>query len=102
MRAVLLLTVASLTIMGCDKLKPAPSPAAASNSPYTVEEPQKPLAPVVGRYTIIHSPEVERDTMLLDTATGDTWQLVNLGKGDKSGLGWQFTGKIDQPPKNSN
>lgn len=28
-----------------------------------------------GRYIIIHSPHVQRDTVLLDTATGRTWQL---------------------------
>jgi hypothetical protein len=83
MRAALLLTVVSLTISGCDQLKPVPSL-------------------LVGRYTIIHSPQVERDTMLLDTATGDTWQLVNLGKDENTGQGWQFTAKLDGPPKNSN
>ena len=30
----------------------------------------------VGRFIIVHSPEIERDTTLLDTATGRTWQLV--------------------------
>ena len=28
-----------------------------------------------GRYVIVHSPHVQRDTVLLDTATGKTWQL---------------------------
>lgn len=53
---------------------------------------------MVGRYTIIHSPQTERDTMLLDTTTGDTWQLVTMGKDESDGMGWQFVGKIDQPP----
>ena len=29
-----------------------------------------------GRYEIVHSPHLERDTMLLDTETGRTWGLV--------------------------
>lgn len=52
----------------------------------------------VGNHAIIHSPQVERDTMLLDTVTGDTWQLVKIGKTDNSGMGWEFVPKIDQPP----
>ena len=28
-----------------------------------------------GRYVVVHSPHVQRDTLLLDTATGKTWQL---------------------------
>ena len=50
-----------------------------------------------GRWSIVHSPHVVRDTMLLDTATGNTWQLVKLGDKDDAGVGWQFVGKIDDP-----
>jgi hypothetical protein len=32
----------------------------------------------VARFTIVHSPHVERDTILLDTLTGRTWTLVNV------------------------
>ena len=33
-----------------------------------------PMAPSqTGRYVIVHSPQNERDTMLLDTQTGRTW-----------------------------
>jgi hypothetical protein len=28
-----------------------------------------------GRYVVVHSPHVQRDTVLLDTATGKTWQI---------------------------
>ena len=35
--------------------------------------------------------------MLLDTVTGDTWQLVKLGKTEDSGMGWEFVAKLDQP-----
>jgi len=31
-----------------------------------------------GRYVIVHSPQVERDTQLVDTATGDTWVLTSV------------------------
>jgi hypothetical protein len=32
----------------------------------------------VGRYVIVHSPHIERDTILLDTVTGRTWELESL------------------------
>jgi hypothetical protein len=35
-------------------------------------------AVVVGRYVIVHSPQVERDVILLDTATGRTWYQASL------------------------
>lgn len=51
---------------------------------------ESPYPKVAGRWTIIHSPQVERDTMLLDTATGRTWQLVNVGgAADNEVLAWQ-------------
>ena len=30
----------------------------------------------IGRYVIVHSSQVERDTILLDTVTGKTWSRV--------------------------
>ena len=42
----------------------------------------------VGRYVIIHSPIVERDTMLLDTVTGRTWQLVEETDLNDGPLAW--------------
>ena len=87
------LLFAALPLASCDALKSNCNASAAG--------------PAVGRYVIFHSPHVESDTMLLDSVTGKTWQLVTLGK-DK-GMGWQFTGKTDESdvpiedaPKNSN
>lgn len=37
-----------------------------------------------GRYIIVHSPHVQRDTVLLDTATGKTWQLQTDSSRDAS------------------
>lgn len=31
-----------------------------------------------GRFVIVHSPHVQRDTILLDTMTGKTWTLVSI------------------------
>ncbi len=40
---------------------------------------QPPLKPSeIGRYAIIHSSQVERDTILLDTVTGRTWSRVEV------------------------
>jgi hypothetical protein len=43
----------------------------------------------VGRYVIVHSPQVERDTMLLDTVTGRTWQLQTLTYLVSDPLAWE-------------
>lgn len=51
----------------------------------------------VGRWTIIHSPHVQRDTMLLDTVTGQTWLLVTLGEDQNSGFGWEPVAKLPSP-----
>jgi hypothetical protein len=87
------LVIGLLALAGCDQLKPAQKQEGQSSAREALG------VPSVGRYTIIHSPQVERDTMLLDTVTGDAWQLVSMGKTDDAGMGWQFVGKIDQPPK---
>lgn len=53
----------------------------------------------INRYTIVHSPHIERDTQLLDTATGDTWVFVQIEGTDKyPEYSWQFVGKIGGPP----
>jgi hypothetical protein len=43
-----------------------------------------------GRYQIIHSPQTERDTILLDTATGRSWQLVEAA----GAYSWLPMGKL--------
>jgi hypothetical protein len=69
--------VALMSVASCSKPTP-PSPTKP-----TVEQILGPPPPVVaGRYTIIHSPQVENDTMLLDTATGRTWRLENASAGE--------------------
>src|SRR4051812_14382962 len=40
--------------------------AACAQSPPTADPPKE--QPQVGRYVIVHSPQIERDTVLLDTA----------------------------------
>jgi hypothetical protein len=52
---------AALLLVSCDR----PSPNATPSSE-------------VGRYVIVHSPEAERDTILLDTVTGKTWSRVEV------------------------
>jgi hypothetical protein len=56
---------------------------------------QIPKSSETGRYTITHSPHVQRDTMLLDTATGRTWNLVTFNKGPDTRYGWEPVAKID-------
>jgi hypothetical protein len=37
----------------------------------------------VGRYTIIHNPNGERDSELLDTVTGRSWKLIEAEGGPR-------------------
>jgi len=48
-----------------------------------------------GRYAIFHSPHIERDTMLLDTATGDSWVLTEAYKDGP--LFWQLMPRKGAP-----
>lgn len=54
-----LATALLLILAGCAKPPPTPNPSKPPSE--------------VGRFVIVHSPEAERDTILLDTVTGDTW-----------------------------
>jgi hypothetical protein len=67
------LAAAVVALGGCDRLGFGQAPKAAT-------------APEIGRYVIVHSPEAERDTILLDTATGKTWSRVEV------------TDLVDDPP----
>jgi hypothetical protein len=83
------LFVTAVLLTGCSQSSP-PNDVAATNKLPTAEAVLGPPPPIIaGRYTIIHSPQVERDTMLLDTATGRTWQLVNNGTDQQEVLAWQ-------------
>jgi hypothetical protein len=84
------LLIASL-LAGCDQLSTGAGQGHNKQSTHEGTE-ANPSLPI-GRFTIIHSPLVERDTVLLDTTTGDTWMLVRLGNDDNSPLSWQPLGK---------
>jgi hypothetical protein len=49
-----------------------------------------------GRYVIVHSPHVQRDTVLLDTTTGKTWQLTEDTSRD-SAVYWEPLARADNP-----
>jgi len=73
---------AALLLVSCDR----PSPNAAPSSE-------------VGRYVIVHSPQGEQDTILLDTATGATWSRYE--RTDAAGApAWDPMPKL--PAKHSN
>ncbi len=92
-----------LTLSACDQQKTS-NAAAKLNRPTDHSETagatptSVPAAAVeIGRYTIIHSPLLEADTMLLDTATGRTWQLQKgtIYNGDP--LIWTEIYRLDTP-----
>ena len=88
---------AALALAACNQ-SPTPTNSAAPASSQSAAQSAARVdssQPVqVGRYTIIHSPEVERDTMLLDTATGQTWQLVDTGTTAEPKLAWAPVHKL--------
>lgn len=50
-----------------------------------------------GRYVIVHSPHIQSDTMLLDTATGKTWQLTKFVDRDGEPVAWEPVARTDNP-----
>jgi len=80
-----------LLLTGCDQIASRQAQAPTKNG-----------VPV-GRFTIVHSPHIQRDTMLLDTATGETWELVTKDKTPDSELTWVKVEMSDPLPNtNSN
>jgi hypothetical protein len=62
-----LLVVATMAVLtGCNQPPPSGAAEASDDTGDT------------GRFVIVHSPQVERDTILLDTETGRTWQQVTV------------------------
>lgn len=85
MRHVIFVTLVCVSLAGCGDqriiLRKERDPSQA--------EPAAPLP--VGRYTIIHSPHLQSDTVLLDTSTGTSWQMVSSTPRDPDGtLSWQM------------
>jgi hypothetical protein len=76
----------SLALAGCERIgaELAPPPGRPSE---------------IGRYVIVHSPEAERDTILLDTVTGKTWSRVEVRDMVDEPPAWdpmpQLNGKAD-------
>lgn len=48
-----------------------------------------------GRYVIVHSPHVQRDTVLLDTATGKTWILTQDSSREGEPYAWVPLARTD-------
>ena len=96
MRCYVLLLMSGALLAGCDQV-----------AQMAADDQNQVLHPPVGRFTIVHSPHVRRDTMLLDTATGVTWLWVSQTSGASSsaneGMGtWQQIEMADPLPRISN
>lgn len=48
-----------------------------------------------GRYVIVHSPHIQSDTVLLDTATGKTWVLRQDSSRQGDLVGWVPMARTD-------
>jgi hypothetical protein len=77
MRSGIAILVTCLLVSGCDQRAKAPAAYVAPEAAVRSSE--------VGRYTIIHNPGGERDSKLVDTVTGRSWQLVEAN-GERSWL----------------
>lgn len=82
MRGYLFAALAALMLAGgaraAEPYRPAPEPAARP-----------------GRYIVVHSPHVERDTILLDTETGRTWVLTSFTDYQNGPSGWVPMPRLD-------
>lgn len=50
-----------------------------------------------GRYVIVHSPHLQSDTVLLDTATGKTWALTKDSSRVGDPIAWDPMARTDNP-----
>ena len=90
-KSVILGTAILMALGGCDKNNLEANSGTGGNATVDADDANLKPAPVaaVGRYAIIHSPHIQADTVLLDTATGRTWQLVRTGEAQDSPNAWQ-------------
>lgn len=92
-----LLVLAVVGLASCNQAHTASNTApASSGGPLALDTPASTPATAqpVGRFQIFHSPHVERDTFMLDTATGKSWQLVRNGKSEDAPLTWEAVGPL--------
>jgi len=85
-----------LLLTGCDQ-KAHPSAAVVPPTPSAAQPPAPTPTPLseVGRFVIVHSPQTERDTVLLDTETGQTWQLTQLQDLNGEPIVWEPMSRMD-------
>jgi hypothetical protein len=81
MRKLAISLLAVVALSGCDQQWPQKAAAAPTAGTGAASE--------IGRFVIVHSPQVERDTILLDTKTGQTWGLAQFTDMDGDPYGWQ-------------
>ena len=90
----------ALALCGCDPVHTASGNNGAGSANSTTADVAAsvsgaPATLQVGRYVIVHSPQVERDTILLDTATGATWSRVSLADVKDEPSAWDPMPKTD-------
>jgi photosystem II stability/assembly factor-like uncharacterized protein len=77
MRLIVALLATCVAASACTKVAPPQTVSKPSASQLLGMDAPTGDGPI-GRYVIVHSPHLERDTMLLDTATGQTWTLISV------------------------
>jgi len=56
----------------------------------------------IGRYTIVFSPIVRADTFLLDTVTGNVWQMIQYSQLNGEPTAWSMVTRIDNSVDHEN
>lgn len=96
--------VVATALTGCNRQPPKQAAGAAEpQRKLTIPSAAPPAAPPagetpvlkVGRYLIVHNQHDERETMLLDTATGKTWELTEFPELKGSPMGWEEVPRLD-------
>jgi hypothetical protein len=71
------------------------SGAHAQEPRYSVDQPKPDASEQPGRYQIIMHPTFRADQYLLDTATGQIWQLQKFGTLQGEPEAWKFMTRLD-------
>ena len=112
-RSLLIGVAAAACLCGCDRTPSAAGQASNIQAANSTGPLETAAAPQAGRWVVVHSPEAERDTILLDTATGRTWSRVQVGDLTDEPAAWDpmpqlnsaedfATLRANHPPKPTN
>lgn len=90
-----ILLIASALLASCNRVVPARTDS-ATTAPSSLGT-AKCSEAQIGRYAIVQSQQPERDIILLDTATGQTWGRVRVNGAGKKSVVWEPIPRLSLP-----